>query len=95
MFLVILGLWFGFVVGLFMGEVFVGPSGSLLLYGIAGAVIFALLAWPLQILRLWRRDGDPARAALMTIAKIPEAIGAAQYLLTRLRGRSGRIIEYK
>ncbi|HER00252.1 MAG TPA: hypothetical protein ENO22_13005 [candidate division Zixibacteria bacterium] len=47
-FLVILGLWVGFVVGLFMGEVFVGPSGSLIFYGIAGAVIFALLAWPLQ-----------------------------------------------
>jgi hypothetical protein len=47
-FLVVLGLWAGFVVGLFMGEVFVGTSGSLIIYGLAGAVVFALLAWPLQ-----------------------------------------------
>mgnify|MGYP003144555313 CR=1 FL=1 len=54
-----------------------------------------LLLWPAQILRLWRRDGDGPRAALLTIAKIPEALGAFQYLFARLFRRKARLIEYK
>ena len=55
----------------------------------------ALLAWPLQILRLWRRDGDATRAVFLTLGKIPEALGVMEYALGRLRGRSARLIEYK
>ncbi len=46
------------------------------------------------------RRGDDAKhawayAKLATIAKLPEAIGQAQYWLTRLRGGQATIIEYK
>lgn len=54
-----------------------------------------LLAWPLQAIRLWRRDGDPVRAVFLTLGKLPEALGVLEYWLKRLTGRSGRLIEYK
>lgn len=54
-----------------------------------------LLAWPLQVLRLWRRDGDGLHALFLTLGKVPEAIGIAEFALGRLRGRSARLIEYK
>lgn len=59
------------------------------------ACLLILLAWPLQILRLWRRDGDPVRAAFLTLGKIPEALGVLEYRLKRLTGRKARLIEYK
>lgn len=54
-----------------------------------------LLALPLQILRLWLRDGDLSRAAFLTMAKTPEAFGVVEYWFKRLTGRGGRLIEYK
>lgn len=71
------------------------------LTAILGAVLIhplllaLLLAWPLQIIRLWRRDDDPARAVFVTLAKLPEALGVLEYWLKRATGRGGRLIEYK
>lgn len=54
-----------------------------------------LLTWPLQILRLWRRDGDPLRAAFLVLGKIPEALGVLEYWGKHVRGGSQKLIEYK
>lgn len=58
-------------------------------------LILILLAWPVQIVRLWRRDGDGPRALFLTLGKIPEALGVLEYRAKRLTGRGGRLIEYK
>lgn len=58
------------------------------------AVLLAL-AWPLQVLRLARRQGDPAEALFLTLGKFPEAQGVLDYHLGRLRGRRRGLIEYK
>ena len=52
------------------------------------------LAYPLQVLRLSRRHGWE-RAAFMTLAKLPEALGVVQFHLNRLRKRRSQLIEYK
>ena len=54
-----------------------------------------LLAYPAQILRLARRSGDVAEATLLTLSKLPEARGVAEYWIKRLRGQRGGLIEYK
>ena len=66
--------------------------GALLIHPILLAL---LLAWPAQIARLTWRDGDPARAAFLTLGKIPEALGAVDYGWKRLTGGKTRLIEYK
>ena len=59
------------------------------------------LVWPLQGLRLARRDrtGRPhrlRRAGLMMLGKSAEALGVAEYHMRRLAGRRrDRLIEYK
>lgn len=57
-------------------------------------MLLLLLAYPAQILRLSRREGW-ARAAFLTLGKIPEAQGALTYGVRRLRGTQGKLIEYK
>mgnify|MGYP000959921881 CR=1 FL=1 len=57
--------------------------------------LLLLLAWPAQILRLSRRDGDLTHAVFLTLGKIPEAFGVVEYWFRRLSGRNGRLIEYK
>lgn len=47
-FLIVLGVWGGFTLGMLMGDLFAAGSGSLLIWGISGAVIGGVLAWPLQ-----------------------------------------------
>jgi len=47
-FLVFLGLWIGFLLGMFIGDFILESTRHLYLWGIGGAVICALLAWPLQ-----------------------------------------------
>ena len=54
-----------------------------------------LLLWPLQIVRLGRRDGNWERAFFLTLAKIPEALGVISYHFRRLTGGKNRLIEYK
>lgn len=53
-----------------------------------------LLIYPLQILRLSRRMGWE-RATFLVLGKFPEAQGALEYHLNRLRRRRAGLIEYK
>jgi len=70
-------------------------------YGISLVLLVAIYARHMVKVRNDRlRRGDNAKnawayAKLATLAKIPEAIGQAQYWLTRLRGKQATIIEYK
>ncbi len=85
---------------------FVTETRRALIWGLAlplaaliGAVfnplaLLVLLAYPLQVLRLAPRVGA-VRAAFLTLGKIPEAIGVAEYWLRRRLGRRSRLIEYK
>lgn len=57
-------------------------------------VLLLLLAWPVQVARLAPRLGL-VRAAFLTLGKVPEAIGAAEYWFRRLVRRPSRLIEYK
>lgn len=59
------------------------------------AFLLLLLLWPLQVLRLSRREGDLAHGIFLTLGKIPEALGVLEYHLKRLIGRRVRLIEYK
>jgi GT2 family glycosyltransferase len=52
-------------------------------------------AWPLQVLRLARRDRDPVRALFLVLGKFPEAQGALTWAWRRLRRSRERLIEYK
>ncbi len=58
-----------------------------------------LLAYPLQIARLARRDGGTRvaweQATLFTLGKFAETHGMFDYLWRRLRGVKGGLIEYK
>ena len=58
-----------------------------------GLVLWAI--WPVQVLRMARRDGDWARAFFLVLGKFPEALGALDYWRNRLRGRKLGLIEYK
>lgn len=79
-------------------------GAALPLAALAGALVtpWALalfLAWPLQVFRLARRAGG-GRAAwesafFLTLGKIPEAVGALEYIGRRWMGRPAGLIEYK
>lgn len=75
---------FGLPLAALLGTVLISPAALLI-----------LLAIPLQILRLSRRDGDLTRAAFLTFGKLPEALGVLEYHFKRLTGRRGKLIEYK
>lgn len=75
-----------------LGLPLVALAGAALIHP---AFLLVLLAFPLQIARLWRREGDLARASFLVLGKIPEAAGILEYHLSRRMGRSGRLIEYK
>ncbi len=53
------------------------------------------LAYPLQWLRLIRRDGSASSSAFLLLGKFAEAWGAMKFHISRLRGVAGPIIEYK
>ena len=74
---------FGVPLAALVGVLALGPWGLL-----------ALVVWPLQVLRLAPRLGL-RRAAFLTLGKLPEAMGVAEYWLRRLRGRPAGLIEYK
>ena len=74
-------------------------GGMLPLIALAGAALtpyalFLLLAWPLQVIRLAPRFGL-TRAFFLTLGKIPEALGVAEYWLRRLIRRPAGLMEYK
>jgi hypothetical protein len=56
--------------------------------------LLLVLAYPLEVLRLGRREGW-ARALFLTLGKVPEAQGAIGYGWRRMTGGRGRLIEYK
>lgn len=76
-----------------------GGALPLVTLGLALAVspwaLALLAAYPAQVLRIARREGDLAHAAFLVLAKLPEALGAAAFALDRARGRAPAIIEYK
>lgn len=58
------------------------------------------MIYPLQVLRLFVRGDGPARARLaragfLVLGKFAEAAGQARFVLHRLSGTRGRLIEYK
>jgi glycosyltransferase involved in cell wall biosynthesis len=62
--------------------------------------LWALLAYPAQVLRLyWSGQGgarDRAlRAIFLTLGRFPEMLGQLQFLRDRLMGRQSRLMEYK
>lgn len=76
------------------------PAATLAAAALAPLGWLLLLAWPLQIVRLARRDGPTRRAAwegaaFATLGKIPEALGAAEFHLRRRLDRRRGLIEYK
>ncbi len=70
-------------------------------YGISLALFLAIYVrhiWRVRNDRIQRGDERShalAYAKLATVAKFPEALGQAQYWITRLRGKQATIIEYK
>lgn len=85
----------------------VRPTLRALLWGfalplavLAGGVVLGpwallgLAAYPLQMLRLARKEGREV-ALFLVLSKFPEALGALEYILGRLRGRQRGLIEYK
>lgn len=76
------------------------PLVTLLLALLHPAWLLLLLAYPFQVLRLALRDNihDPARrwrALFLVLARFPEAQGALQFWLNRLRRKRSALIEYK
>ncbi len=74
--------------------------------GVPGAAVLAgmlvhpagfalVLAWPAQVLRLWRRWGDLPAALASVAGKVAEAQGVLGFWADRLRGRRRGLIEYK
>lgn len=70
------------------------PAAAILGALLHPAALLLLLAYPAQVLRLSRRMGWE-RAFFTTLGKFPEALGALSYLVSRLRRRQVRLIEYK
>jgi glycosyltransferase involved in cell wall biosynthesis len=58
-------------------------------------VLIGLGIYPLQALRLGRRDGDMVDALFLTIGKFAQAQGAIGYYWSRIRHKRARLIEYK
>lgn len=67
-------------------------SAALLLDARAGWLV---LLYPLQWTRLAIRDRSPATAFFTVAGKFAETQGVLKFHLTRLLGRTGRLIEYK
>lgn len=58
-------------------------------------LLLAFLIYPLQLLRLSFKGFDPTQAGFLVLGKFPEAIGALEFHLRRLRGGTATLIEYK
>lgn len=79
---------------LFWGA-FVPLAGLLGAFASFWMLLFPLLAWGAQILRLVLRGHQAERAFFLTMGKLPEAWGVLDYWLGRLSGRRRGLIEYK
>lgn len=70
-------------------------SISMLAIGLGASWWLLSLVYPLQWLRLFIRSGSAGASALLLIGKFAEAWGALKFHVSRLRGTTGAIIEYK
>lgn len=68
-------------------------SLSMLLYGAPAGLLAAI--YPLQWVRLLARSGSARESTFMILGKFAEAQGAVKFHLSRLRGQTRHIIEYK
>lgn len=64
-----------------------------LLWGPAWLMLLGI--YPLQLLRLWWKNGSCLTAWFMLIGKFAETLGILKFHWTRITGGSARIIEYK
>jgi GT2 family glycosyltransferase len=75
------------------------PLLALALGALAPAGLLVLFAYPLQVLRLARREGGGRegweRAFFLTLGRFPEALGVLEFRLGALLGRRAVLIEYK
>jgi glycosyltransferase involved in cell wall biosynthesis len=72
------------------------PLAIVLAATIKGSLAGVLaLAYPLQWLRLTWRTRSPLSSAFMVLGKLPEAWGVMKFHISRWRGTTGAIIEYK
>lgn len=70
------------------------PLAALLGTALSPWSLTLFLAYPAQVARLSRRLGL-TRAVFLTLGKLPEAMGVAEYWLRRVAGRPTGLIEYK
>lgn len=72
------------------------PCGTLLLAALCSPHFLALLVlYPVQVVRLSRLPGGWTRACFLVLGKFAEASGALHFYASHLKGRRGRLIEYK
>ena len=71
------------------------PVATLCLAVIHPAALAIGLVYPAQVLRLHLRGESWENAALLTLAKLPEALGVLEFHWRRVMRRDARIIEYK
>ena len=77
------------------------PLGIAVLALLTGPyALLAFLVYPMQVLRLYAHaSGEPslrvARAFFLLAGKFAEAAGQVKFLLHRMAGKTGRLIEYK
>lgn len=75
------------------------PLAVLLLAPFQPWALLALLAWPVQVVRIALASGgrrsDWEYAFFVTLAKFPEALGALTFHWNRLTGKRTRLIEYR
>lgn len=72
------------------------PCGTLLLAALCSPHFLVLLVlYPLQVLRLSRLPGGRTQACFLVLGKFAEASGALHFYVRHLKGRQGRLIEYK
>ena len=70
-------------------------SIAIAMIGLGPWAALLALAYPLQWLRLFWRNGSARSSTFLVIGKFPEALGALKFHIARLRGVAGTIIEYK
>jgi glycosyltransferase involved in cell wall biosynthesis len=51
--------------------------------------------WPIQWVRLYRRDSNAVLASHLVVCKLPQMLGQLKYRWNLLRGRSSGLIDYK
>ncbi len=66
-----------------------------ILSNVAWSLPLAWPAWPLLFFRVYQRRPDVAYAAFIVLGKLPHSHGQLKFWFDRVRGQSGKLIEYK